>query len=304
MLNHLSAADLRSLRVFASIADSGGLAACEERLNVSSSTISTQLSTLEKRLGYRLCNRGRGGFSLTTRGKTVLDEYERLTGAIEGFCNRVNELSDSVVGNLRLGLLDHTLTESAFPITDITRRFLELAPDARIEIVHDVQTNLKRAIIEDRLDLSIGVFDTRSKLITSSKMHTETQSVYCGRHHPFFGMKRGAISRRKLEHVNWVSRGYSLGPHVRFPIAPMYSTATAANIEAVFMLIRAGHHVGYLPEHFAMPFEDNGDLRKIELANTSLQLDFYLIARSGREENVVMRTFRRAIAEIGSEHSA
>ena len=66
MLNQLSDLDLRLIRVFLSVLDAGGISAAQTALNVSQSTISTQLATLETRLGFRLCERGRAGFRLTS----------------------------------------------------------------------------------------------------------------------------------------------------------------------------------------------------------------------------------------------
>ena len=59
LLTNLAEADLRLLRIFIAIAESGGLAAAELRLNISRSVISRHLKDLETRLGVRLCERGR-----------------------------------------------------------------------------------------------------------------------------------------------------------------------------------------------------------------------------------------------------
>ena len=61
--------DLRLLRIFVTIVESGGLSAAESRLNIGRSTISTHLSDLEIRLGLKLCKRGRSGFELTDAGR-------------------------------------------------------------------------------------------------------------------------------------------------------------------------------------------------------------------------------------------
>src|SRR6218665_663285 len=52
--------DLRLIRVFLAIVDAGGLSAAQRTLNVGQPTLSSQLATLETRLGFSLCARGRG----------------------------------------------------------------------------------------------------------------------------------------------------------------------------------------------------------------------------------------------------
>lgn len=67
MLSTVTDLDLRLIRVFLAIVDAGGVSAAQDVLGVGQSTISSQLATLETRLDFRLCERGRGGFRLTAR---------------------------------------------------------------------------------------------------------------------------------------------------------------------------------------------------------------------------------------------
>lgn len=53
--------DLRLLRVFAVLAETGSFAAAQIALNLSQSTLSTHLASLEQRLGGPLCLRGARG---------------------------------------------------------------------------------------------------------------------------------------------------------------------------------------------------------------------------------------------------
>jgi DNA-binding transcriptional LysR family regulator len=68
MLTTVSDLDVRLIRVFLAIVDAGGLSAAQVSLNVGQPTLSSQLATLETRLGFTLCERGRGGVRLTVKG--------------------------------------------------------------------------------------------------------------------------------------------------------------------------------------------------------------------------------------------
>ncbi|MFW8641943.1 LysR family transcriptional regulator [Rhizobium beringeri] len=59
VLTSVSSPDLHLLRVFVAVTEAGGFSAAQLTLNVSQSTISTQMSDLEARLGLKLCRRGR-----------------------------------------------------------------------------------------------------------------------------------------------------------------------------------------------------------------------------------------------------
>ena len=68
-LAQVSDFDIRLLRIFRSVVECGGFSAAETVLGIGRSAISQQMSDLEQRLGLRLCQRGRAGFSLTEEGR-------------------------------------------------------------------------------------------------------------------------------------------------------------------------------------------------------------------------------------------
>ena len=106
----LSNMDVRLLRIFRAIVESGGLSAAEIELNIGRSTISRHLGDLETRLGVRLCQRGRAGFSLTDEGRIVYDATLRLLAAMDEFSGSVNEVHHQMRGQLNLALHDKIIT--------------------------------------------------------------------------------------------------------------------------------------------------------------------------------------------------
>src|SRR3546814_15117957 len=103
--------DLKSLRVFKAIADSGGLSAAELALDMSLPMISTYLSVLEQRLGVKLCNRGRRGFELTAEGQPIYRSLDSLMLAIDVFNSEDDKKSDKISGVLHKGVIDKTLLD-------------------------------------------------------------------------------------------------------------------------------------------------------------------------------------------------
>ncbi len=66
--------------------------AAETTLGISRSAISQHMNDLEGRLGFSLCQRGRGGFSLTEEGKEIYQAGLTLLTALETFKSDVNAL--------------------------------------------------------------------------------------------------------------------------------------------------------------------------------------------------------------------
>ena len=70
-LAQVSDFDIRLLKIYRSVVECGGFSAAENVLGIGRSAISQQMNDLEQRLGLRLCQRGRAGFSLTEEGREV-----------------------------------------------------------------------------------------------------------------------------------------------------------------------------------------------------------------------------------------
>jgi DNA-binding transcriptional LysR family regulator len=73
-------------------------------LGISRSAISQHMNDLEGRLGFSLCQRGRGGFSLTEEGKEIYQAGLTLLTALETFKSDVNALHHTIKGELNIGI--------------------------------------------------------------------------------------------------------------------------------------------------------------------------------------------------------
>ncbi|WP_111431941.1 LysR family transcriptional regulator [Rhodobacteraceae bacterium DSL-40] len=300
MLASLSAADLRALHVFRTISRCRSFAGAERELDISQSTISAQLSGLERRLGFRLCERGPGGFRLTERGRTTLDAYARLEGAMNEFLQTTSDLSHRVVGTLRLGMLDHTSTDPGFSVVGLVRLFHERAPDVRLEITQDIQTVLASRIDAKSLDLAIGAFPVGDDRFDTVPLYLERQHIYCGPPHPLFRDPEAPVEAAVLEAADWVGRSYDLAPADGEAPRLGRVAANAANLEAVTVILRALPTLGYLPDHVAAPLVARGELRRLT-DRFAISYQISLLSRRGRRDTAPMKRFRAlATAEAQS----
>ncbi|MFY8155210.1 MAG: LysR family transcriptional regulator, partial [Hyphomicrobiales bacterium] len=102
MIGRVSDIDLRLLRIFREVVEAGGFAVATAKLNVAESTISQHMTDLEKRLGVRLCERGRAGFRLTDVGQEVYEATMELLHDLDRFRDRLQEASAQVSGRVSL----------------------------------------------------------------------------------------------------------------------------------------------------------------------------------------------------------
>ncbi len=75
---HDASLNIRQLQVFEAVARLESYSRAQQELGISVSAISNAMSQLEGQLGFTLCQRGRGGFSLTEKGQQFLQQAIRV----------------------------------------------------------------------------------------------------------------------------------------------------------------------------------------------------------------------------------
>lgn len=296
-MSRITDVDLRLLRVFTTIVECGGFAGAQTELNVGMSTISTHMSTLEARLGVRLCQRGRVGFSLTDKGRVIYEAAKQLFAALDDFRATAGAQRGQLTGNLNLGIVDSIVTNPDVRLQDVIRRFNEREHDVHINLVIDARQELERAVLDGRLHAAIGPFERRITGLEYTRLCTEEHAVYCGRGHPFYDRPDADITMADIAESSFVARGYMDRADLeRLDIRK--HGATVFNMEAQAILILSGGYIGFLPAHFAERWMATAELRQIRRHELGYRSQFYLIARRGAPETMVIRTF---LADLRAE---
>lgn len=92
--------ELRHLRYFVAVADSGTFTQAAERMFISQPTISQQIRRLEELLGAPLLQRGREGVRLTDAGSVLLEESRTLLSMVDQGMSLTGRAAG--IGRLRL----------------------------------------------------------------------------------------------------------------------------------------------------------------------------------------------------------
>lgn len=160
MFAQLTDLDLRLIRVFLAIVEAGGVSSAQATLNIGQPTISTQLATLETRLGYRLCERGRSGFSLTARGEQFVEAARALLAAVDTFGMQARNVGRKLVGSLDIGMIGHTPVSASARISDAINQFRARDQSVRFSILVRSPGELEELLLKGRIQIAIGYFCT------------------------------------------------------------------------------------------------------------------------------------------------
>ncbi|TNF60259.1 MAG: LysR family transcriptional regulator [Burkholderiales bacterium] len=304
-MGQLADVDLRLLRVFQAVADCGGMASAELELNLAMSTISRHVKDLETRLGLVLCRRGRGGFALTPEGEQVYAATRQLLAATEVFRSSLHDIHRRLGGDLHLALFEKTATNPQSRIAQALALFRARAPQVSLHLHVGPIGMIERGVLDGQYQLGIVPEHRRSDSLVYDDLFGETMQLYAGKGHPWFaapddGLDWDALRRQPLAALGYHSPNMALTHRQRLERA-----ATASDQEAVATLILTGSYVGFLPDHYARVFVEQGQMRAVAPAVLRYDCRFSAIHRASPAPLRVAQLLRQALREAhGTDQAA
>ena len=294
VIGRVSDVDLRLLRVFVTVVESGGFAVATAQLNVAESTISQHMSDLERRLGLRLCERGRAGFRLTEAGQEVYEATRALMAEMDGFRDRLAALSSAVPGRFAIGLPDAIATLGDGHVGAGLGRFLAGAPSLHPVLSILSPRELERGVIEGRLACAVAPEHRRVAGLAYRPLFGETNLLFCGRDHPLFGRPDDAIPDEAVEECPRIARGYLEGFDAHLFAGG--HAATVTETEGAALLIQSGRYLGFLPEHYAAPWASAGTMRAVRPERYAFATEFHLITRRDARDGTLFDRLAACLA--------
>lgn len=296
-LAQVSDFDIRLLKLFRSVVECGGFSAAESALGIGRSAISQQMSDLEQRLGLRLCQRGRAGFALTEEGREVFQSTQQLLAALESFRTEVNGLHQHLRGELNIGLTDNLVTVPHMRITNALARLKERGPDVHIHIRMTPPSEVEQGVLDGRLH--IGVVPQASALsgLEYQTLYDERSLLYCAVGHPLFYVDDQQLEDERLNAQEAIAPTFRLPPEVQSHYQALNCTASASDREGMAFLILTGRYIGYLPDHYAQAWVQQGRLRVLKPASRFYDISLASVTRKGRRPHLVLESFLEALAE-------
>jgi DNA-binding transcriptional LysR family regulator len=297
MLGTVRTPDIRLLRVFITVVESGGFSEAQISLNVGQSTISTQMADLEKRLGMNLCRRGRAGFALTEDGREVYDAAKRLFSSIDQFVQRINDRKGGLSGELSIAIADAVVANSDFRLSEAIANFREKAPDVNLAITTANPLDIEHGIMEERFHIGVHSFPSHAPGIVYQPLFSEEQTLYCGDLHPLFGRTEG-LTKADLEAAPYVRRTYYGGALQTGAFRPNNIAANAGSMEATMALVFSGKFVAHLPTRWAAQWIDKGLLQALLPDQTCYTVRFEMVVQTGTQRTSIIEAFVRELNQV------
>ena len=185
---------LRTMEVFATVAESGGFATAARRLGMSPPAVTRAVATLETRLGARLINRTTRSLSLTEAGRGLLESTRRLLAELDEAERAAAGATVVPSGHLRLTA---PLTFGRMHLMPVLAAFLREQPKVTATLVTlDRVANL----IEEGFDLAVRIAHLPDSTIVARRIGEVRRILVASpgylAHHGSAGAARGPARAR------------------------------------------------------------------------------------------------------------
>jgi DNA-binding transcriptional LysR family regulator len=144
--------DLRSIRYFVQIADSGSITRAAASLRVAQPALSRHMHSMEEELGMQLLVRLPRGVRLTGAGRQFLDHCRRALRELERGKEELRADGASARGQVILGV---SPTLGPLLVPGVVERVRRQCPDVSLRIVEHFSTLLFDGLITGRIDVAV-----------------------------------------------------------------------------------------------------------------------------------------------------
>ncbi|MBS1210439.1 MAG: transcriptional regulator LysR family [Proteobacteria bacterium] len=249
---------LRSMAVFARVAESGSFRRAAERLGLSASVVSHHITQLETELGVQLLYRSTRHVSLTDQGKLFYESCRNMVEAAKTALDGLHE--EQVTGRLWIVAPGPF---SAGPFLNDVAEFCTLYP--RIEIRLDFDDG-PRNLIQEGIDLALCFGPQENSSLICRTLFAQRPSFYAA---PSYLEKCGSIRRiEDLQTAQWVVLNLSsdlvlTGPQGDTCQLTLHRRISVNNVVAQHQLTLAGLGVSELPPVMVQQDVEHGRLIEV-----------------------------------------
>lgn len=198
--------DLRQLRFFLEVANSGGFTKAAEKLHIAQSALSIAIKKLEDELEVQLFIRRDRKIALTAEGESLVLNARAIFRGVAKARQEIADLRGLLRGEVRVGLTP-MLSSFFFPkiISSFKRRF----PALQISIAGDSAWNIQRKI--EAGDIDLGLINGKVPEGLDSHHILREEVVACAhRFHPLAKNKKCPIRDLLAEPLVQFQKGYYL----------------------------------------------------------------------------------------------
>ncbi|AFT88570.1 LysR family transcriptional regulator [Paraburkholderia phenoliruptrix BR3459a] len=268
--------NLRDIRAFIAVAQTGSFTQAAARLHLSQPALTVQIRRLEETLGLRLFDRNSRNVALTPTGRDLLPLLQRSLHDMEQVLVDARALGDGASGTVRIACLP-TFAASSLP--ELVRELKKAVPRVGFQ-VRDVVASMVNMLVRNE-EADIGVTGGELDDTNLEVLHAGIDRLVaiCPKLHPLAKRRRIALADLAATPLVLTAQGTSVRAVVDSAFAqarcvpeiscePTYMMSAVAMVRAglgVTVLPASAREVRAEPELVARPVDDPAFTRPIAL---------------------------------------
>ncbi|EDQ7330840.1 tricarballylate utilization LysR family transcriptional regulator TcuR [Salmonella enterica subsp. enterica serovar Choleraesuis] len=297
--------ELRQLRYFVRIIETGSMGSAAQDLDIGVSALSQQMSRLENELAIRLLQRTSRGVTPTNAGLAFYSQAQLALRHADDAILAAREARLS--GHVSVGMAPSTASILGIPFIHAMQ---ENYADVRLHVVESLSGNLERMINTRQIDLAV-VFQKDKILRWSARPILEEQLFLIGSHALLAALPDNPITPEQLAGIPLIMPSQGHGLRGRLDAVCQehaLNVEIVAEIDGLALLMRAVRDGlgATLQPGAAISHLDNDALRVISVHNPVLSRPNFLVSLSDDEltpagfaARVVLTKVMRQLVDAG-----
>ncbi len=253
---------LSQLRALVAVADCGNFSEAALMLDLSQSTVSHAIATLETELGVILLNRGRYGANLTPIGERIVTHARQIQELVEQMRVEANREKGLQGGAIRIALFRSIATHL---LPNVIARFNRHYPNVQVIITEmDDTVEIEQTLREGHADLCFTYLPTSKEFETWEMMRDEYIAIFPATH---------AISNTQLTWQELAANPLILSTvsccasliyqYLKTSPYPINIAYKVREDSTIMSMVMQGLGVGILPRLAAEPLPQNAIIRQL-----------------------------------------
>ncbi|MFH0296555.1 LysR substrate-binding domain-containing protein [Bradyrhizobium sp. 31Argb] len=185
--------DLRQLRYFVQIFESGNVSRAAEVLRIAQPSLSQQIKQLEEELGVELLVRHARGVTATERGQQLYDHARRILDEVDHAKKNVRSQTLAPSGRVSVGLPTSAARGLSLPLFEVMARRL---PNVTLHLVEAMTGFLDELIQAGRLDVALLYNHKAFEHVAWTEMMSEDLMLFVAKDSPM--VRRKSVPFRKV----------------------------------------------------------------------------------------------------------
>ncbi len=274
-----------------------------EELNITQPALSLQMQKLEEELEYKLLNRNKKPFSLTTEGELFLERACKIVNLMDELHNLAIETAEEVSGYLRVGIIP---TVAPYLVPLFINTLLKTYPKLHLDIIELKTDEIIRQLKRGDIDCGILATPIKNKTLLKRPLFYEKFYLYVSDKHPLYEKEEVEVEDINLNELWYLQEGNCFQNQINSICQLSAQTDKkqhlvyrSNSIESLRRIVETKNGITFVPElatidipadleDLIKPIAGNSPLREISMVTTEMET-------KKRQAEALMRTILRNI---------